>query len=685
MSNYVQIYGSHCEIPDVKDAPYIEDWGTTIPAQQYWRRKELPEYFMAVEYNKEGDALLTPQQRQYAMEEVRRCREGFWFLNAGFETYITGKNYFYLQHWKLEDDIYPDYRDSDRRYFLFLDKWEKTPWCLGIIRGKPRRAGATSQATSNLIYECIFFKNSVCGLVSKSNTDARSAFTNMVAFGYRQLPVFLKPKQLNNKDSITELVFAHKSTTVKDGKGRVIDADTGHRSKIDYRAPATNAYDSGRLSRLLADEMGKWSSEVPASKFWAIVSKTMVKGVKRVGFAEFPSTVNEMTKGGGAEYKKIWDSGNQFEHPRTPNRLVRYFCPAYDGYYGFIDRHGNSVINAPTQEQYDYLVANYAGIGDLSEEDIKLGAKEYLLSRRAPLQGSERQEEIRMNPFDEREMFLSSSANCHFDAVLLGELYDRAKGMEKEILEYGNFVWQDNIPFTKAVWEPCSKESSRWVKPKSYKLPEGDTVLQVGNYYHPQNKIQFACGCDPFQNSITESGKGSKACSMVLNRFENGDNAPIFNRMFVLVYHARPPMAEMLHMDMALQCFAMGCMILIEGKQDGGLRDYFMNKGLGGFLVFLPGRANAGVDPNPDNKTLLLNAWEHYILTEGRQGKLIYKAIIDDEHKEGDGLIDFDIQETEPSDLVMGGGWTLVHDYFMKSNVRQKAAPKELTEYFSVR
>jgi hypothetical protein len=288
-----------------------------------------------------------------------------------------------------------------------------------------------------------------------------------------------------------------------------------------------------------------------------------------------------------------------------------------------------------------------------------------------------------MNPFDEREAFLSSSANCHFDAVLLQELYDRAKGMEKNVLEYGNFVWENNIPFTKSIWETCSKESARWRKPKGYQLPEGETVKWVGNYAHPLNKIQFACGCDPFQNSITESGKGSKASSGVLNRFENGDNDPIFNRMFVLKYLARPPVAEKFHMDMILQCFAMGCMILIESKMDGGLRDTFINNGLGGFLVFLPGRANAGVDPNPDNKTLLLNSWEHYILTEGKQGKMIYASVIDDEQKQGDGLIDFDIQETEPSDEVMGDGWTLVHDYFMKSNIRKKAEQQEISNYFS--
>ncbi len=667
MSNKVLIYGTEVTIPDIPSV--IEDWNTDDPSEQYWRRYPIPDYFEECEFDKDGNVILNAEQRKYALEEVRRCKEGFWFYNNGFPTYITGKNYFYLQWWKLENDIHADYRDTDRRYFLFLEHWERTLWCLGIVRGKKRREGATSQATSNLIYECIFFRNSFCGLTSKTQTDAKAAFTNMIAFGYRQLPVFLKPKQLNNKDSVTELVFAHKSVDVKGGKGSVIDNDTGHRSKIDYRAPGKNAYDSGRLSRLLADEMGKWPVEVPASEFLSIVQKTMVQGAKRVGFCELPSTVNELTKGGGAEFKKIWDLADHVTGVRTPNRMVRYFTPAFDGYYGFIDKHGLSVIDAPTDEQYKYLVENFVGVGDITEEDIRLGAKEYLLSKRIGLDGTALEEEIRMNPFDEREMFMARNSNCHFDAVLLLDLYDKAKAVEKQVIEYGNWIWKDGKQFSEAVWQRTSKDHARWRRPNNFILPDEPRVEQQGNTFLPLSHIQFIAACDPFQNSVTESGIGSKACGGVLNRFDKDGDDSIFNRMMTCVYYARPPMAELLHMDMALMCFAYGCQILIENKMDGGMRKFFIDNGLEAFLIYLPGKENAGVDPNSDNKALLVNLWEAYILTEGKKGKMIYPDVIDHEK---DGLIKFDVNETEPSDRVMGLGWLLVADHYKKANFRYK-------------
>lgn len=680
MKNKIIIYHTEIELPEQPPIEEIENWGTNNPKEQYWRKKDLPDFFQLVEYNKDGDALLDNKQSEYAREEVRRCKEGFWFMNNGMPTYITGKHYFYLQQWKLEDDIFPDYRDLDRRYFLYLNHWENTFWCLGLIIGKMRRRGATSIATSNLVYECVFFKNSSCGLTSKTQLDAKTAFTNMVSFGYRQLPVFLKPKQLNNKDSVSELVFAHKSVEIKGGKGSAIDTDTGHRSRIDYRAPSPNVYDGTKVNRILLDEGSKLPREVPFSTLVSIISKTLIKGVKRIGFIEAPSTTNSMANG-GEEFKIVWDNADHVKFQKTPNRLVRYFSPSYDGYYGFIDRYGMSVIDEPTEEQLKYLVENFVGIGDIEEKDIRLGAKKYLLSKRENLEGTSLEEEIRMNPMDEREMFMLRNSNCHFDAVLLNDLYEIAKMNEKEVIEYGNWTWKDGIPFTEAIWEPTSKEYARWHRAKNFKIPQGDTYTKRGNLFIPKNPIQFIMGCDPFQNSIVESGEGSKASSGVLNRYDIGNNDPVYDMMFVCKYHARPKMVELFHNDMALQCFAYGGQMLIEAKMDGGLRKYFEDNYLSAFMIMMPGKSTYGIDPNSDNKALMVNLWEQYILTHGKEGKIIYPEVIDSKY---DGLLKFDVTDTEKSDEVMGLGWTLVADYYKKANFK-KINKTNIEDFFKMK
>lgn len=677
--SFIEIYGTQCIIPDLNQDTYVENWDTENPKEQYWKRRDLPDYFGLVEYDKEGNAILNHKQREYALTEVDRCKNGFWFMNCGVPTYITGKHYFYMQWWKLEDDIYADYRDTDRRYFVYLNHWENVPWCLGVIRGKKRREGATSQATSNLIYECVFFRNSICGLVSKTNTDGRTAFTNMVAFGYRQLPVFLKPKQLNNKDSVSELVFAHKATTVKDGKGATIDNDTGHRSKVDYRAASVNAYDSGRLSRGLWDEGGKWDVETPFSKFIAIVSKTMVKGVKRVGFMECPSTVNEMTKSGGAEFKKVWDSADHLKVGRTPNRLIRYFTPAFDGYVGFIDRYGVSVIDAPNEEQYKFLCEHYIGAGDLTEEDIKLGARDYLISKRSLLEGTELEEEIRMNPFDEKEMFSSALMGCLYNSFKINQQLDWLS-YNKGLVERGNLVWENgheyyrefvnpdgsiDIKLSRLIWTP--NENGKYEKLVGWTPLEENNVFINNGFFVPNGNYSCIIGCDPFRYDKTKDNRKSDCAAYVYQPENVFVENYQFNDTFVMRYVDRASTTDIQYDHVLRMSWYCGCQVLFERNVDGW-KKYFRVEKCSGFLMWLPGEVEPGIYTDGKGNTIqnMCSLTGAYI--EKDINKVYFPSLLADKS----GWLGFEIENTQKYDDAMAAGFALI-----ASKVKKYSKPQD--------
>lgn len=581
----VDIYGTLVNVPDTPS--YIETWGTDNPKLQKWQRKEIPDYFDDVKKDEDGNALLNEQQSEYAKEEVRRCKEGFYFMSNGKLIYITGKYYFYLQWWKLEDDIYPDYRDADRRYFLFLDYWEKVLWCLGVVRGKKRREGASSQATANLIYECIFYTNSNCGLVSKTQIDSRDTFTDMAAFGYQQLPIFLKPRQLNREGSVTELVFAAKI----DKKNT---ASKGLRSKINYRAPVLNAYDRGRMSRILLDEFGKLPQDVPASKFFTIISKTLVKGAKRVGFVEMPSTVNELTKGGGAEYKIIWDNANQFKSngKKTYNRLVTYFTPAYDNYEGFIDEYGMSVIDEPTQEQYDYLVKKWIvkdpitgdTVSEISEDDIKKGAKVYVLSRREGLTGDLLEEEIRMNPCTVQEMFEAANTGCAFNSYNINQrkrelqdnpIYKRkllfTRNPDTQLVEFRDITDNDKNFHWEFTWLPKKENQNK--KLFNNGIPQ------------PANTEDGAIAVDSYSNSQGGRKYGSKACALVGRRSDILD--PENTGKPIGMLYGRPIEKDMLHSQVLLCAEFLGYLVWYEHTADD-YDSFFKDRGRTGYLGKYP-------------------------------------------------------------------------------------------------
>jgi len=668
MGEVITIYSTDIELPEQPPIEDIECWGTDDISEQYWRRHPLPEFFEQVEYDKNGDALLDSRQREYAIEQVNRCKDGFWFMNNGIPTYITGKNYFYLQFWKLEDDIYPDYRDLDRRYFIYLNYWENVPWCLGVLIGKKRRQGQTSIGTSNLVYECVFYKNSNCGLTSKTEKDAKVAFTNMVAFGYRQLPVFLKPKQLNNKDSVTELVFAHKSVNIKGTKGGAIDNDTGHRSKVDYRAPGKNAYDSGRLTRGLFDEGGKFPLDVPFSEFLSIVSKTLVKGVKKVGFIECPSTMNDMTKGGGAEYKKVWELADFKKFPRTPNRMVRYFSPAYDSYMGFIDRYGMSVIEAPTPEQYDYLVENFVGVGDLTEEDVKLGAREYLLSKRINLEGNLLEEEIRMNPFDEREMFMSSLQGSVYNTFKLNEQIDWLN-FNKDCVERGNLVWENGDEFYKEVIHGNGVREMKvnkllWInnpngvyeKVAGWMPKEMNNVFQRAGYFSPNGNYAIRIGCDPFKYDKTKDDRKSNCAAYAYQMEDLADANSKYNDAFVMRFCGRPATTDMQYDYVLKMAWFCGCQVLFE-RNVTGWKKFFEDKLCSNFLTWLPNEVEPGIYTGGGNNKTTQQICDY---TEAYIEKNVNKVYFPDLLGEKSGWLGFEVDNTQKYDDAMAAGFTLI-------------------------
>lgn len=605
--NFELIYGTKCKIPDVPPHEKILNWDKPKD-EQMWVREDLPSFFEKVEYTKSGDLILTEEQEDYAIAELEKCKKGVWVYINGSPYYITRKYYFYLQWWTLEDGSRPEYRDCDRRYFTFLEHWENVPWALGVIRSKKRREGASSQATSNLVYEAIFYKNSNCGLVSKSNEDGRATFTEMVAYGYRQLPAFLKPKQINREDSVTELVFAQKASNVKEGFADAQKEDEGNRSKINYRAPVLNAYDRGRMSRLLLDEFGKLEKEIQASQLFAIISKTLVKGVKRVGFVEMPSTVNKMSKG-GSEFKLLWENADVDKRTPTINRLVRYFSPAFDGYEGFIDRYGFSVINSPTPEQKKYLVdkwvvtdENGVTISEISEEDIELGSKAYILKRREGRTGDDLEEEIRMNPCNEVEAFMSANADCIFNVVKLNDQIERIKENpvpKRKIVFYRDEInqlirWRDAKDTETFAWEFVSDLNLKGEANKHYY----DNGLKK-----PGRTDSGVIGVDGYSNSQGGKRYGSKASAWVYSKYDIRD--PLNTGLFTGHLYGRPNEKEELHNQVILAAEYLGYQVYYEFVADD-YYTYFKNRGKLGYLAKFPLNA---IDPTKRKKD---NVERHY-------------------------------------------------------------------------
>ena len=148
----------------------------------------------------------------------------------------------------------------------------------------------------------------------------------------------------------------------------------------------------------------------------------MGRGAIKVGFCLIPSTAND-AKSGGEPYKALFDESSQFENSVMATGLYRYFCPAYDGFEGYIDKYGMSIIDAPTEEQKQYILEKFG-------MKIEVGAKEYLQEQRRLIKDKKAlSEEIRMNPFSEEEAFMIDQKKCYFNSE---KIYNQIDFLKEE-------------------------------------------------------------------------------------------------------------------------------------------------------------------------------------------------------------------------------------------------------------
>jgi len=553
------IYGIECNIPDCPKINEID--GHTLPKKkQKFKKVELPESLYDIEFDNDGMPIYSPQQIDFITAELTKCRDGYWFMNNGVPAFITGTHYYYLNYWTLETGGMPEYRDADRKWFIFEQECSQDNDILGIIRVKKRREGATSQCSCILTQMASTNENTRCGIISKTGTDAADLFQNMVVYGFRGLPIFAQPRTDGTEDPKKRLIFVKQSKR-KTEKNTLFNKREGLNSFIEWRNTALNSFDSGRWSFLLIDESAKY--EMSIRDYWNIAKKTLTEGAKKVGFSVMVSTVNPPNQG-GQEFKDLWDESDQFRYGRkTPTRLVRYFCPADEGYAGFVDEYGAS---------------------------MKEEAKAHILYDRAM---SKQEQDIRDYPLNESEAFKFSDQDCHFNLENI-ELQEENLKNNPVYLRTGRLYFDGN---NKVQW--ADDKNGSW---EVYKLPKKPNGFVVSyNIMSPLYTSEYGIGLDPFKSQMT-SGQGSMASAFVGEKLDA--NNPTDSNLAVAHYYGRPKMKKLLWKEMLMASMFWGCPVTIESDAGDDYYEYFKSDNELGIncLPMLGKKPDAVVDPNRKTK-----------------------------------------------------------------------------------
>jgi hypothetical protein len=157
------INGVNIALP--KQPFHIEKKNNKWKAAEY--PKELAKIKKMAEWNKKDNAFKT-KWIDYIEKEFDRREEGFWFMNNGKPTYITGSHYMYLQ-WSKIDVGLPDFREANRIFYIFWEACKADPRCFGICYLKIRRSGFSFMGAEECNNIGTSIKDGHVGIMSKRN------------------------------------------------------------------------------------------------------------------------------------------------------------------------------------------------------------------------------------------------------------------------------------------------------------------------------------------------------------------------------------------------------------------------------------------------------------------------------------------------------------------------------------
>ena len=518
------------------------------------------------------------QWYDYIDIEFKRREEGFWYINKDKPIFITGTHYMYLQ-WSKIDVGQPDFRESNRLFFIFWEACRADDRSYGMCYLKNRRSGFSFMASGETVNMATISTDARFGILSKSGADAKKMFTDKVVPISVNYPFFFKPIQDGMDRPKTEL--AYRVPASKFTRRSIVSTDkqediTGLDTTIDWKNTGDNAYDGEKLRLLVHDESGKWERPNDIQNNWRVTKTTLRLGSRIIGKCMMGSTSNALDKG-GRNFKKLYDDSDVTKrnaNGQTRSGLYSLFIPMEWNYEGYIDSYGYPVFETPSKKVYGP-----------HGTPIKIGVIEYWNNEVEGLKDDQDglNEFYRQFPRTTKHAFRDESKQSLFNLTKIYQQIDFNEDVQnfKQVTK-GSFQWENGQKDSKVIFMP--NKNGRflitWVPPIHL---QNKRFTRHGINY-PGNEHCGAFGCDPYDISGTVDKRGSNGSLHGLTKFSMEEVPP---NHFFLEYIARPQTAEIFFEDVLMACVFYGMPILAENNKPR-LLYYFKRRGYRGFAMNRP-------------------------------------------------------------------------------------------------
>jgi hypothetical protein len=631
----IEIQGLRIALP-ATDEPYKR---SKKQEEQFWQRFEYPKELQRIKTRFDWEEYpidFKEKWYDYIDQEFKRREEGFHFYNCGNPVYITGTHYMYLQ-WSKIDIGAPEYRDSNRLFFIFWEACKADRRCYGMCYLKNRRSGFSFMASAELVNQATISSDARFGILSKSGADAKKMFTDKVVPISVNYPFFFKPIQDGMDRPKTELAYrvpASKLTRRKLETNEQLAELEGLDTTIDWKNTGDNSYDGEKLKILAHDESGKWERPDNILNNWRVTKTTLRLGSRVVGKCMMGSTSNALDKGGD-NFKKLYynsDVTKRNKNGQTTSGLYSMFIPMEWNYEGFMDTFGLPVFTNP-KDPVKTIDGGHITTGVIQHWNNEV---EGLKNDQDALN-----EYYRQFPRTEQHAFRDETKDSLFNLTKIYQQIDINEELNNtSSIAVGSFQWLNGVKDSQVEFYP--NKNGRflvsWVPP----IKLQNNIIRKNGIKYPGNEHIGAFGCDSYDISGTVDGRGSKGALHGLTKFSMEDAPP---NHFFLEYIARPQTAEIFFEDVLMALCFYGMPILAENNKPR-LLYYLKRRGYRGFSINRPDKIynklsaterEIGGIPNSseDIKQAHAAAIEYYIENyvghlETRYGDMYFQKTLDD-------------------------------------------------------
>jgi hypothetical protein len=549
--------------------------------EQFWEAAEYPKELNKIKSVFDWEKYPSDFKEKwydYIDQEFNYRDEGFWFYSNGKPTYVTGTHYMYLQ-WTKIDVGHPDFRESNRLFFIFWEACKADKRSYGMCYLKNRRSGFSFMSSAETTHQATMSSDARFGILSKSGADAKKMFTDKVVPISINYPFFFKPIQDGMDRPKTELAYripASKLTRKKLDSNEQLEELVGLDTTIDWKNTGDNSYDGEKLKLLVHDESGKWEKPDNILNNWRVTKTCLRLGSKVIGKCMMGSTSNALDKG-GANFKKLYESSDVQKRNRngqTGSGLYSLFIPMEWNYEGYIDAYGLPVFDTPKKPTKG-----------IDGELIDLGVIEHWENEVEGLKNDQDglNEFYRQFPRTEKHAFRDEAKESLFNLSKIYEQIDYNEDLKNTaVVTTGSFSWENGVKDTRVIFSPNKNGRFRisWVPPNNL---QNQVIIKNGVKY-PGNEHMGAFGCDSYDISGTVDGKGSNGALHGLTKFSMEDAPP---NCFFLEYISRPQTAEIFFEDVLMACVFYGMPILAENNKPR-LLYHFKRRGYRGFSMNRP-------------------------------------------------------------------------------------------------